>query len=55
MRTVRPDAKGHYVIRAFPAGSYFVTAVPDQMASDNLMSKLPELAAAGLRCVDPRR
>ena len=48
LRVVRPDAKGHYVIRALPPGSYFVTLVPEPAPQD-LTSKLPELAAAGMR------
>jgi hypothetical protein len=48
-RVVRPDAKGLYTVRALPPGAYIVTLLPNPVAQDELLSRLPALAGTGVR------
>ena len=49
VRAVRPDSNGRYVVRAVPAGTYYVALTNGSMSQDELMTKLPALVRTGLR------
>ncbi|HEX7778877.1 MAG TPA: hypothetical protein VF424_06560, partial [Vicinamibacterales bacterium] len=49
VRLVRPNANGEYSVRALPAGTYVVAAIPNPRSEDELLTNLPGLASAGAR------